>query len=58
MSQYSIIMLKKAVYNWMGVNFNPNAEAENQRLGLANSPSDNSLPLQYSQGVTGSLHLR
>ena len=42
----------------MGGNFNPNAEAENQGIGLANFPSDYSLPLQYSQGATGSLRLR
>ena len=42
----------------MGGNFNPGAEAENQGMGLVNSPSDNPSPLQYSQEAIGNLRLR
>ena len=42
----------------MGGYFNPGIEAENQREGLANSPSDDPLPFEHSQGAIGSLYSR
>ena len=42
----------KGCLRWrMEVYFNPNTEAENQRIGPVNFPSDNPSPLRYSQGA-------
>ena len=43
---------QKGCLQWkMGSNFNPGAEAENQRKHPENSPSNNPLPLQHCQGA-------
>ena len=42
----------------MGGDFNPSTEAENQGEGRANSPTNDPLPFQHSQGAIDSLYSR
>ena len=55
MEQFTITALKEAVYDRIESIFKSGAEAENQGKGLANSPSDDPLPLQHGQGASGSM---